>query len=346
MSHITKDDILDSLSHIEDPIVKKDIVTLGLVSSVIIKEGKVGLALECKEGEHETYELVRKECEAHILKIPGIKEVTVVLTAHNNSTPHINTKSKAKSNAAKPEIRPILYVKKIIAVGSGKGGVGKSTIAANIALALKKDGLSVGLADADIYGPSIPKLFNRKQEPLISDEKQMFPIEVQGIKTMSMGYLLPDDTATIWRGSMATKALHQILRATEWGKEDNPLDILVVDLPPGTGDIHLTLCQQYPLDGAIIVSTPQELSLLDARKAINMFKKVGVPIKGIIENMSYFQDPNSEEKHYLFGESTMASFAKQANVPLLAHIPIDSSTAILQGDMEPFSEVSKSIMQD
>lgn len=318
MSQLTKQDILEQLSHVKDTQQKQDIVTLGRVSSIIIKNGNVGFALECNASEQDRYESIRQECESALYQLKGVDKVTIVLTSHNE-TAHV---SSAREKSAK-DIMPVRYVKHIIAVGSGKGGVGKSTVAAYIALGLKQQGLRVGLVDADIYGPSVPQLLGVKQEPEISEGKQMLPITSMGIATMSMGYLLPDESATIWRGSMATKALHQLIRGTEWGTEEQPLDVLVVDLPPGTGDIHLTFCQQYPVDGAVIVTTPHALSLLDVQKAITMFRKVHIPLLGVVENMSYFQDPISQERHYIFGESTLESFCEQFSVDILDRLPLN-----------------------
>lgn len=215
-------------------------------------------------------------------------------------------------------------VEKILAVGSGKGGVGKSTVALNLAYALKEQGKKVAIVDADVYGPSIPRMLGVKEKPEIDEHNKMIPHITDGIKSISMGYLLPDETATVWRGPMVIKALHQLLAGTNWQYDSEPVEILIIDLPPGTGDIQLTLSKNYPISGAIMVSTPQDLAILDVKKAVDMFQKVGVPILGIIENMSYLEKENGE-KSRIFGPSHVKPYAETQNIPLLAEIPIKES---------------------
>ena len=309
MSLINKESVQARLKTIVDPQSGKDVISSGMISSIVIRGTHVGFALEVDPAKAPSMEPLRKACEEAVQQLEGVDQVTVAMTGNVTTTP---------APAPRKELTPIPGVKHIIAVASGKGGVGKSTTAVNLAVALASLHLKVGLADADIYGPSVPRMLGLKQKPEIVDN-QMVPLQHYGITSVSMGYLLPDDTATVWRGPMATKALYQLLRGTHWGE----LDVLIIDMPPGTGDIQLSLAENYPVMGAIIVSTPQEVALLDVRKAITMFRKVHIPLLGIIENMSCFIDTESGKKHYLFGQGGARKLAEELGIDFLGELPLE-----------------------
>lgn len=309
---ITKEQIITALRQVHDPVTRQDVVSAEIVSSIVIRNGNIGFSLEVDAENAATKEPLRKACEEAVRKIAGVSHVTAVLTAHSQG------QASPKRQQEKKLVAPLPGVQHIIAVASGKGGVGKSTTAVNLAIALAGLGYKVGLADADIYGPSIPHMMSAKEEPKVRDSK-MVPLERYGVKLASIGFIIPEGSAAVWRGPMATKALYQLIRATEWGE----LDVLLIDMPPGTGDIHLSLVENYPLTGAVIVSTPQEVALLDVEKAVNMLEKVGVPILGVVENMSYFQPEGAKEKHYLFGKDGAKKLADRLDVPLLAELPIE-----------------------
>ncbi|TMJ78011.1 MAG: Mrp/NBP35 family ATP-binding protein, partial [Alphaproteobacteria bacterium] len=285
---VTENMILDALRAVRDPERDGDIVSLGMVTGVVIRDGNVGFAIEVEPERGARLEPLRKAAERAVEALPDVMSVTAVLTAE--AKPPGGARSAAPAAAAaqaapaagKSAIAP--GVRAIVAVASGKGGVGKSTVAANLALGLKANGLRVGVLDADIYGPSMPRMLGITGKPQMADAKILRPMENYGLKCMSIGFLVPEDTPMIWRGPMVMSALQQMLRDVAWGE----LDIMVVDMPPGTGDAQLTMAQQVSLAGAVIVSTPQDIALIDARKGLNMFTKVNVPVLGIIENMSYF----------------------------------------------------------
>jgi len=244
--------------------------------------------------------------------LPGVLTVSAVLTAQRQAQPHQHQQAK--------EQRPLLpHVKAIIAVASGKGGVGKSTTSVNLALALSKQGLKVGLFDADIYGPSMPRMLGITGEPVSPDGETLLPMENYGIKVMSIGFLVPEDSPVIWRGPMVMGALNQLMRDVEWGE----LDVMVIDMPPGTGDTQLSISQNVPLTGAVIVSTPQDIALLDARKGLNMFRKVDVPVLGLIENMSYYVCPNCGDEAHIFGHGGAKAEAARLSVEFLGEVPLD-----------------------
>jgi ATP-binding protein involved in chromosome partitioning len=255
--------------------------------------------------------------------MPGVEKVMVALTAERKQTPP----KTANLKSGIPGLRHI------VAVASGKGGVGKSTMAVNLALALKANGLRVAVLDADVYGPSLPRLLGIRGKPKAADRegKLMQPMEAFGLKVMSMGFLVPEDTPMIWRGPMVMSALMQMLRDVAWGE----VDIMIVDMPPGTGDAQLTLAQQTPLSGAVIVSTPQDLALLDARKGLNMFRKVSVPVLGIIENMSYFICGKCGERHEIFGHGGAREEAQRLGVPFLGEVPLDTEVRTRSDAGEP-----------
>ena len=280
------------------------------LSAVESAGGETRLVLEVDPAAGAQLEDLRQQVEALTAAVPGAGNVTVIMTAE---------KAPAKPAKTISPAQPIPGVRHIIAVASGKGGVGKSTTAVNLALAMVANGLKVGLLDADIYGPSIPKLLNLGGEPKVVGDKQMVPPEIHGLKAISIGLLVPAEKAAIWRGAMVQGAITQLLRQVVWGE----LDVLVVDLPPGTGDAQLTLLQSVPVAGAVIVSTPQDLALIDARKGVAMFQRLDVPVLGIVENMSYFCCPNCNHRSEIFAHGGAKAEAERLGVPLLAEIPLD-----------------------
>ncbi len=297
---ITENDILDALRAVRDPERGGDIVSLGMVSGVVIRDGNVGFAIEVEAERGPRLEPLRKAAENAVEALPDVVSVTAVLTAEARP-PGGARAGAAQPAAAQPAVAAAKTalapgVRAIVAVASGKGGVGKSTVAANLALGMKANGLRVGVLDADIYGPSMPRMLGISGRPQMADAKILRPMENYGLKCMSIGFLVPEDTPMIWRGPMVMSALQQMLRDVAWGE----LDIMIVDMPPGTGDAQLTMAQQVSLAGAVIVSTPQDIALIDARKGLSMFTKVNVPVLGIIENMSYFLCPHCGGRSDIF----------------------------------------------
>lgn len=324
---ITRETILDTLGRIIDPALGIDVVSSGIVQGIVVREGHIGFSLEIKPAEAAAKEPLRKACEDAVRKMPGVLSVTAVLTAHSDQPGRAAPAAKgahAGHNHGKQPQTPkqgplqIPGVKAIMAVASGKGGVGKSTLAVNLALGLSHLGLKVGLLDADIYGPSLPRMMGIKGKPDSRDGKKLLPMENYGLKCMSIGFLVDEETPMIWRGPMVQSALTQMMMDVEWGE----LDVLVVDMPPGTGDAQLTMAQRVPLAGAVIVSTPQEIALIDARKGLAMFEKTHVPIFGIVENMSYFISPGSGEKSYIFGEGGARAMAERLGTDFLGEVPL------------------------
>ena len=315
MTNINKDLILEALKEIEDPSQSKDIVSLGLVNSITIKDSNVAVTLEVPVHRGASMEPVRKLAQARVLKINGVTSATVVVTAHENKE-----KTSTFSEDKEDKVEKVLEsnVKRFVAIGSGKGGVGKSTTSVNLAIALKLEGYSVGLLDADVYGPSQPRMLGVSGRPASVGGDMVAPLQNFGISLMSMGLLVPDDTAMIWRGPMVQSALTQMLNSVAWGD----LDVIVIDLPPGTGDIQISLAQQVNLAGAVIVSTPQDIALLDVVKALTMFQKANVPVLGMIENMSYWSCPDCGRVDHIFGEGGVKAEAKKRNIDLLGEIPI------------------------
>lgn len=317
MNEVTEAMVQAALREVIDPESGRDVMTLGLISGLVVKNGHVGFTLEVNPKQGAKMEPLRKACERAVDALPGVLSVTAVLTAHRE-TPVAST-STAKTPEAQPSQRPdIPGIRAIVAVASGKGGVGKSTTAVNLALALAVQGRRVGLLDADIYGPSVPRMLGIRGKPTSPDGKRLTPMENWGIKAMSMGFLVPEDTPMIWRGPMVMSALEQMLREVNWGE----LDVLIVDMPPGTGDAQLTMAQRVPLSGAVIVSTPQDIALLDARKGLNMFRKVDVPVFGIVENMSYFNCPNCGHRAEIFSHGGAHETAKELGCDFLGEIPL------------------------
>ena len=275
-----------------------------MLDGLHVGDGLVQVTLAIKREDAAALEPLRQDVEAALAAMPGVKNASVVFTAHKAPPP--------------PPVAPVLPgVKSVVAVASGKGGVGKSTVAVNLAVALAQSGLSVGLLDADIYGPSLPRMLGLARKPEVRDGK-MIPLEAWGVKCMSIGFLVDGDTAMVWRGPMATGALTQMLGQVEWGA----LDVLVVDMPPGTGDIQLTLAQKARLAGAVVVSTPQDIALIDARRGVKMFAQVNVPVLGIVENMSYFSCPHCGGRTDVFGHGGAAAEAARINVPFLGEVPL------------------------
>jgi ATP-binding protein involved in chromosome partitioning len=327
---LTKERILDALKAVKGPDLKDDIVSQGLVSEVVIHKGKVYFAISVDPALAGELEALRRAAETVVKGLPGVEGVAVTLTAdralgagrgRNGGRQPSQGPGFAHPGAARDaRHRPggIPDVANIIAVASGKGGVGKSTTAVNLALALKDRGLKVGVLDADIYGPSMPRLLGLKGQSQQLAGNQLDPMRAYGLKVMSMGFLVDEDTPMIWRGPMVMSALSQMLKDVAWGE----LDVLVVDMPPGTGDAQLTMAQQVPLAGAIIVSTPQDLALIDARKGLNMFRKVNVPVLGIVENMSTFVCPHCGKRSDIFGHGGASKEAARLGVPFLGEVPL------------------------
>ncbi len=308
---ITKDNVLKSLSRVMDPDLHKDLVTLNMIKNVETDGKNITVDVNLTTPACPLKDKIQNDCIEEIKKdFPDAGTIKVNMGAS------VTSHSDQVKNAILPG------VKNTIAVASGKGGVGKSTVAVNLAVALAKQGASVGLIDADIYGPSIPLMLGIKEKPRVYQDKdtmRMIPLENYGIKLMSIGFLVEDNAPVIWRGPMASGAVKQFMSDVQWGE----LDYLIFDMPPGTGDIQLTLCQTIPLTGAIIVTTPQEVSLADARKALHMFARVNVPILGVIENMSYFIAPDTGVKYDIFGNGGGEKMAAETNVPFLGSMPID-----------------------
>jgi ATP-binding protein involved in chromosome partitioning len=328
MATVTQDDVLSVLKRIAAPDGRGNVVSAGLVSDIAIQGGTVMFALTTTPQHARTMENLRGAIEKAVLAIPGIEKAMVALTAE-----------RAPGQPGQPQGQPaargtgVPGIRHLIAVASGKGGVGKSTTAVNLALALHSLGLKVAVLDADVYGPSMPKLFGLSGKPEASgaEGKKMKPMTRYGVELMSIGFLVPEDTAMIWRGPMVMSALTQLLRDTEW----SPADVMVIDMPPGTGDVQLTLAQQTPLSGAVIVSTPQDLALIDARKGLNMFRKVNVPVIGIVENMSYFVCGKCGERHEIFGHGGAKEEAQRIGVPFLGEIPLDKEVRLRSDSGEP-----------
>ena len=334
MAAVTEQQIFDALRQVRDPDKSADIVSLNMVSGMVIRDGNVGFAIEVEPERGPRLEALRKAAEAAVEALPGVLSVTAVLTAesrapaqravvrgqeHNHGPGHGHSHGPGSPAAQMQRRGAVPGVGAIVAVASGKGGVGKSTIAANLALALKANGLRVGVLDADIYGPSMPRMLGIAGRPRSDNGKTLIPMENYGLKCMSMGFLVTEETAMIWRGPMVMSALNQMLRDVAWGE----LDILVVDLPPGTGDAQLTMAQQVPLAGAVIVSTPQDIALIDARRGLSMFEKVDVPVLGIVENMSYFLCPHCGERSEIFAHGGARREAERLGVEFLGEVPLD-----------------------
>ena len=347
MTDVTREAVLDRLKRLKGPDLTADVVSLGLVSNVVAKDRKVFFTITVPAERATELEPLRLAAEKLVGEMDGVDAVRVALTAEAKPVRPAPAASQASAvpppmqrGAVPPPAASIEVpgIKAIIAVASGKGGVGKSTTSVNLALALQANGLKVGILDADIYGPSMPRLLRISGRPQTVSGRILKPMEAYGLKVMSMGFLVDEETPMIWRGPMVISALTQMLREVQWDE----LDVLVVDMPPGTGDAQLTMAQQVPLAGAVIVSTPQDLALIDARKGLNMFRKVNVPVLGIVENMSYFVCPDCGNRHDIFGHGGARREAERIGVPFLGEVPLemaireksDAGTPVVVADPE------------
>jgi len=340
---VTKAQVLDELRRIKGPDLEGNIVDLGLVSEVLVKDSRVYFSITVPADRASELEPLRKAAEKVVGEVKGVSGVTAVLTAEaqgaragagkggsrveHSRVQEARAKGAAGDGARQPTSATraaggVPGVRHLVAVASGKGGVGKSTTAVNLALGFQANGLRAGILDADIYGPSQPRLLGLSGRPEVTKRgDRLRPMEGYGLKAMSMGFMIDEDTPVIWRGPMVVQALNQMLREVDWA-ESGELDVLVIDMPPGTGDVQLTMAQQVPLSGAIIVSTPQDLALIDARKGLNMFRKVNVPVLGIIENMSYFLCPKCGERSDIFGHGGARDEAARLELPFLGEVPL------------------------
>jgi ATP-binding protein involved in chromosome partitioning len=309
---VTQEQIKNALKSVKYPGFSRDIVSFGLVKEIVSTDAETRVQLVLTTNDPAVPRAIKAEAE-EVLRKNGVQNPKVLIDIH---APPAGVGSSGVGATRIPGI------KHIIAIASGKGGVGKSTVAANLAVALQNAGARVGICDCDIYGPSISLMFGSREQPMATEENRILPIEQYGLKLMSMGFLLDDSSPAILRGPMVTRYTQQFLRQVEWGE----LDVLVLDLPPGTGDIQLTIVQTVALAGAIVVTTPQEVALIDARKAATMFEKVNVPVLGLIENMSYFVSPSDQRRYEIFGSGGGEREAKRLRVPLLGQIPIDIAT--------------------
>lgn len=321
---INKEQVKSALSQVLHPSEQRDLISLDMVQDVIVQDKYISFTLEFPEKDEALEAQLKEKAEEAIQKFIDKEAIVDIQTAVNltlkRKMEDSNPQKQQQGQAGQAQILP--NVKNIIAVASGKGGVGKSTVAVNIAAALAKKGHKVGLMDTDIYGPSIPTMFNIHDRPNITTQKKLVPHEKYGIRLVSMGFLVDVDQAMVWRGPMVTSAVKQFMTDVEWGA----LDYLILDLPPGTGDIQLTIVQTVPLTGAVIVSTPQTVALDDARKGVAMFNKVNVPVLGMVENMAYFTPPDMpDKKYYIFGEGGASHLAQEMNVPVLGEVPIQQT---------------------
>ena len=326
MAEVTESAIRKVLETVMDPASGNSVANAGLLGGIAIRGGHVAITLDVDPARGTALEPLRQACEQAVRAMPGVLSATAVMTAERATPPppaapgqgHGHSHGSATKTTGGGGRIDVPGVKHIIAVASGKGGVGKSTTAVNLALGLSANGIATGLLDADIYGPSMPRMLGVTEKPDSADGKMLKPIERYGLRTMSIGYIVNEDTPMIWRGPMVSSALEQMLRDVEWGE----LDVLVVDMPPGTGDAQLTLAQRVALAGAVIVSTPQDIALVDARKGLNMFRKVAVPVLGIVENMSYFLCPKCGERSEIFGHGGAREEAEKLGVPFLGEVPL------------------------
>jgi len=354
MSAVSREAVIEKLSTVRGPDLEGDIVSLGLVSEIFIADGKVFFSITVPAERAQELEPLREAAERAVKTVPGVTGAVVALTAERQggmgAAPQERPAARPQPPRPQSPVRPatpqahqpakagVPGVDAIIAVASGKGGVGKSTTAVNLALGLQAQGLKVGILDADIYGPSMPRLLGIKGKPEMVDSKTLKPMEAYGLQVMSIGFLVEEETPMIWRGPMVMSALRQLMRDVAWG----PLDVMVVDMPPGTGDAQLTMAQQVPLAGAVIVSTPQDLALIDARKGLNMFRRVEVPVLGIVENMSYFIAPDTGKRYDIFGHGGARAEAERLGIPFLGEVPLtmdvremsDAGTPVVVSDPE------------
>lgn len=360
----SKEQVLERLRQVKGPDLEGNIVDLGLLSEILLKDGRVSFSITVPLQRASELDPMRQAAEKVVREMPGIESVTAVLTAEKapgapggsrsgGSVPESARvqQARARSGGGQPsaaqtsvaqaaaaqapggrrQMQQVAGIKHMIAVASGKGGVGKSTTAVNLALGLQAIGLKAGILDADIYGPSQPRLLGLTGRPQVAGGNTLRPMEAYGLKAMSMGFLVDEGTPIIWRGPMVVSALTQMLRDVAWGE----LDALVIDMPPGTGDVQLTMAQQVPLSGAIIVSTPQDLALIDARKGLNMFRKVDVPVLGIVENMSFFICPKCGERSDIFGHGGAKLEAEKLGIAFLGGVPLNMEIRITSDEGQP-----------
>ena len=316
---VTDAQVLNALKSVQDPDLKRDIVSLGFVKDLRVNGGMVGFTIELTTPACPVKELLKEEAQRAVQALPGVAQVDVTMTAQVR-------------RSVSPEAGSLIpTVKNVIPIASGKGGVGKSTISANLALALSQRGARVGLMDADVYGPSIPTLLGMTAEPQMDDHNRITPVEQYGLKVMSMGFFMKPGEAIVWRGPMLHKTVQQFLGGVLWGE----LDYLLVDLPPGTGDVQLSLCQSIPITGAVIVSTPQDVALNVAQKAVSMFGKLRVPVLGLLENMSYYVCPHCGQRDEIFGAGGGRRIAASLGIPLLGEIPLSTPVRVASDAGKP-----------
>jgi ATP-binding protein involved in chromosome partitioning len=304
---VTQEDVLAALRTVQDPDLHKDIVTLGFVKNVRVEDGTVDFVIELTTPACPVRDDMKAEAERKVAALPGVRAARAEMTAN----------VRARGGFSRQELPGI---RNIVAVGAGKGGVGKSTTAVNLAVALRRKGARVGLMDTDVYGPNIPQMLGVQGAPEVTEERKMVPPEAHGIKVISMGMLVPADQPVIWRGPMLHGAVQQFMRDVAWGE----LDYLVVDLPPGTGDVSLSMAQSVPVAGAVVVTTPQGVSVSDVRKAVGMFRQLNIPVLGVIENMSSFECPHCHQATEIFGHGGGAKMATDLMIPFLGSVPIDT----------------------
>ena len=321
-SQPTPDAVLEALRHVQDPDLRKDLVSLGMVKDVKVEGAKASFTVELTTPACPMKAKIEQDCKEAVSQIEGIDEVVVNMS--------VNTSARG----AMPETEAIPGVKNVFAVSSGKGGVGKSTVATNLALAIAKTGAKVGLMDADPYGPNIPQMVGCEEPPVVENNKIKPPV-AHGVKMVSVGLIAPGDTPIVWRGPMVHSLIQQFLRDVEWGE----LDYLVVDMPPGTGDAQLSLSKLAPLSGVVMVTTPQQISLADVKRAIQMFRKVEVPVLGIVENMAYFACPDCGKQYNIFGSGGGEAIAREYETEFLARIPIDMRVSQGGDSGKPIVEV-------
>jgi len=317
---VTREEVLETLKQVKDPTGDGDLVSAGLVRALNVEDGAIRFVIEVDPARAKQLEPARAEAEAKLKAMSGVSSVSAVMTAHSKpaAPPDLTSRNAAKASEPKGP-QKIPGIDRIVAIASGKGGVGKSTVTANLATALAAEGRRVGLLDADVYGPSQPRMLGISGRPASPDGKTILPMRNHGVTMMSLGLMTGENEAVVWRGPMLMGALQQMLTQVQWGA----LDVLLVDLPPGTGDVQMTLAQKSEVTGAIIVSTPQDIALLDARKGIDMFNKLGTPILGMIENMSTHVCSKCGHEEHVFGHGGVTEEAAKLGVPVMAEIPLD-----------------------
>jgi len=347
--------VLAALDQVRDPKSGRGLAAAGLVQALVVGPDRAGFMIEVAAADAALYAPVRDEAEAVLRKVSGVEKVQVVLTAaagpagapaERPPDPGIvrvrrgaRLSPQAQAQMSPPQATATLkpaHVRHVVAVASAKGGVGKSTVALNLAAGMAMLGRRVGLLDADVYGPSIPRMTGLDGDPELNAERKLVPLEAWGLKIMSIGFLVDEGAPMIWRGPIASSALNQMLNDVAWASEDAPMDVLVIDMPPGTGDVQLTLAQRVALSGAVVVSTPQEVALIDVRRGVAMFEKTHVPILGVVENMAYFPDPTTGEPIPIFGRGGARTTAEALGAPFLGEIPIEVALRQACDDGRPF----------